>query len=57
MKPGQDAKVDYVYIRHGVVNIFMASEPLKDKRYVIGKFKNTQLAIIQADRKFINNDI
>ena len=34
MKPGQDAKVDYEYIRHGVVNIFMASEPLKGKRYV-----------------------
>ncbi len=24
MKPGQDARVDYEYIRHGVVNIFMA---------------------------------
>ena len=34
MKPGQDARVDYEYIRHGVVNIFMANEPLKGKRFV-----------------------
>lgn len=29
MKPGQEARVDYEYIRHGVVNIFIANEPLK----------------------------
>jgi hypothetical protein len=29
MKPGQEARVDYEYIRQGVVNIFMANEPLK----------------------------
>ena len=34
MKPGQDARVDYEYVRHGVVNIFMANEPLVGKRYV-----------------------
>jgi hypothetical protein len=34
MKPGQDARVDYEYIRHGMVNIFMANEPLKGKRQV-----------------------
>ena len=34
MKPGQEARVDYEYIRHGVVHIFMANEPLKGKRYV-----------------------
>lgn len=34
MKPGQEARVDYEYIRHGVVNIFMANEPLKGKRFV-----------------------
>ena len=32
MKPGQEARVDYEYIRNGVVNIFMANEPLKGKR-------------------------
>lgn len=32
IKPGQEARVDYEYIRHGVVNIFMANEPLKGKR-------------------------
>lgn len=34
MKPGQEARVDYEYIRHGVVNVFMAGEPLKGKRFV-----------------------
>ena len=34
MKPGQEARVDYEYVRHGVVNIFMANEPLKGKRFV-----------------------
>lgn len=40
MKPGQDARIDYEYVRHGVVNIFMANEPLTEKRYVqITEFK------------------
>lgn len=30
--PGQIARIDYEYIRHGVVNIFIANEPLKGKR-------------------------
>lgn len=34
MKPGSDAKVDFEYERCGVANIFIASEPLKGKRYV-----------------------
>lgn len=34
IKPGQEARVDYEYIRHGVVNIFMANEPLKGTRLV-----------------------
>jgi DDE superfamily endonuclease len=34
MKPGREARVDYEYIRNGVVNIFMANEPLKGKRFV-----------------------
>lgn len=29
MEPGQEARVDYEYIRHGMANIFMANEPLK----------------------------
>jgi hypothetical protein len=33
MKPGQEARVDYEYVRHGVVNIFMANEPLQGTRY------------------------
>ena len=34
VKPGREARIDYEYIRHGVVNIFMANEPLKGKRMV-----------------------
>src|SRR4051812_15171849 len=40
MKPGQDARVDYEYVRHGVVNIFMANEPSTGMRYVqVTEFK------------------
>jgi hypothetical protein len=34
IKPGQEARVDYEYIRHGMVNIFIANEPLKGVRLV-----------------------
>ena len=34
MKPGRESRVDYEYIRNGVVNIFMANEPLGGKRWV-----------------------
>jgi len=34
MKQGQEARLDYEYIRHGMVNIFIANEPLKGKRLV-----------------------
>jgi hypothetical protein len=34
IRPGQEARLDYEYIRHGMVNIFMANEPLKGKRLV-----------------------
>ena len=34
MRPGQDARIDYEYIRHGMANIFMANEPLTGKRLV-----------------------
>lgn len=40
MEPGKEAKVDYEYIRRGVVNIFMVNEPLKGKRFVeVTEFK------------------
>jgi len=40
MKPGQEARVDYEYTRNGVVNIFMANEPLKGKRFTeVTEFK------------------
>tara|TARA_B100001105_G_C22336974_1_gene419462 strand:+ start:556 stop:1209 length:654 start_codon:yes stop_codon:yes gene_type:complete len=34
MKQGQEAKEDFEYERCGVVNVFLASEPLAGKRYV-----------------------
>ncbi len=40
IKPGQQARVDYEYIRHGLVNIFMAGEPLTGKRFAeVTEFK------------------
>ena len=43
MKPGQEARVDYEYVRHGMVNIFMVNEPLKGKRFVkVTAFKTRQ---------------
>ncbi|MGV8962755.1 MAG: IS630 family transposase [Candidatus Saccharimonadaceae bacterium] len=40
IKPVQEERVDYEYVRHCVVNIFMANEPLKGKRRVeITEFK------------------
>jgi transposase len=40
MEPGKEKRIDYEYIRHGVVNIFMANEPLKGQRLVeVTKYK------------------
>jgi len=40
MEQGKEKRIDYEYIRHGVVNIFMANEPLKGRRLVeITEFK------------------
>jgi DDE superfamily endonuclease len=34
MRPGSEAKIDFEYERCGVANIFIATEPLKGKRFV-----------------------
>lgn len=34
IKPRQEVRLDYEYIRHGKVNLFMVNEPLKRKRLV-----------------------
>jgi hypothetical protein len=40
MKPGYETRIDYEYIRHGVVNIFMVNEPLRGKRFTeVTEFK------------------
>jgi hypothetical protein len=43
MEKGKQKRVDYEYLRHGMVNIFMANEPLKGKRMVeVTEFKKKQ---------------
>lgn len=34
MRPGHQLREDYEYERCGVTNIFLASEPLKGKRFI-----------------------
>ena len=34
MKSGQPKRVDYEYIRHGMVNVFIANEPFQGKRMI-----------------------
>ena len=59
MKPGLDARVDYEYVRHGMVNIFIANEPLKGKRTVeVTSFKKkkdwAEFVKIIADEMYPN---
>ncbi len=43
MGKGREKRMDYEYIRHGMVNIFMANEPLRGKRLVeVTRFKKKQ---------------
>lgn len=43
MAKGREKRLDYEYVRHGMVNIFMANEPLMGKRMVeITEFKKKQ---------------
>jgi hypothetical protein len=43
MVPGKEKRQDYEYVRHGMVNIFMANEPLNGKRMVeVTRFKKKQ---------------
>jgi hypothetical protein len=43
MAKGRVERIDYEYIRHGMVNIFVANEPLKGKRMIqITEFKKKQ---------------
>jgi transposase len=34
MEPGKEKRVDYEYVRHGVVNVFIANEPLKGQCFI-----------------------
>ena len=43
IKPGYEAKEDFEYERCGAANIFLASEPLKGKRYVEVTEKKTKV--------------
>jgi hypothetical protein len=43
MKSGRQTRIDYEYVRKGVVNIFMVNEPLTGKRFVeVTEFKTKQ---------------
>lgn len=42
VRPGKDATIDSEYLRHGMCNIFIASEPLIGKRFVEVKEKKTK---------------
>ncbi len=42
LKPGKEKRQDCDYIRHGMVNIFMANEPLSGVRYVEVKETKTK---------------
>jgi len=56
MKPGQEARVDYEYIRNGVVNIFMANEPLKGKRFVeVTEFKTRKDWVLTEHRLYMKH--
>ena len=43
MKPGSNARIDFEYERCGIANIFIASEPLKGKRFVEVTKQRTKL--------------
>ena len=51
MKPGQETRVDFEYERCGVANIFLASEPLKGKRYVNVTERKTKVDWAEFIRK------
>lgn len=64
MKPAQEKRVDYEYVRHGVVNVFIANEPLNGKRIVeVTEFKTKkdwavfmkklQMIIMQKQKKYL----
>jgi transposase len=43
MAKGRVERIDYEYVRHGMVNIFIANEPLKGKRMIqVTEFKKKQ---------------
>jgi hypothetical protein len=42
MQPGQPARIDYEYVRHGVRNLFMFVEPLAGRRQVMVTARRTK---------------
>ncbi len=55
MKQGQEAKEDFEYERCGVVNIFLASEPLTGKRYVEVTEQKTKADWAKFIKQIANN--
>jgi len=54
MRPGQEARIDFEYERCGVVNIFMASEPLVGKRYVEVTERKTKIDWAEFVKRIAN---
>jgi hypothetical protein len=46
MRPGSEAKIDFEYERCGVANIFIATEPLKGKRFVEVTERKTKVILV-----------
>jgi len=50
LKSGIEKRVDYEYIRNGVVNVFMTNKPLTGKRFtqvIVFKTKNERALFIK----------
>ncbi len=52
--PGQPAREDYEYVRHGVANLFPVTEPLRGWRHVTVSDRRTRLDWAQCIRELVD---
>lgn len=55
MKIGREKRIDYEYIRNGVVNVFIANEPLTGKRYIEIKQTKTRRDWAQFTKRIVDD--
>jgi hypothetical protein len=55
MKPGQVAREDYEYERHGVANLFLWCEPLTGRRHVAVTDRRTRVDWARVVRDLVDN--